>query len=124
MNKTAKLSGPGRKIIAENRKAFHDYTLEERFEAGIVLEGWEVKSLRAGKIQITESYVLLKKGEAWVIGSHISPLLSASTHIKADPTRTRKLLLHKKERPERRISCAFFACFSHRKYRLVPPQGP
>lgn len=97
MNKTAKPSGPGRKIIAENRKAFHDYTLEERFEAGIVLEGWEVKSLRAGKIQITESYVLLKKGEAWVIGSHISPLLSASTHIKADPTRTRKLLLHKKE---------------------------
>lgn len=72
------------KTIALNRKAHHEYTLEERYEAGVVLEGWEVKSLRAGKIQIAESYVLLKKGEAWLIGSHISPLLSASTHIKAE----------------------------------------
>jgi len=86
-----------RKSIAANRKAFHEYTIEQRYEAGVVLEGWEVKSLREGKVQIAESYVLLKKGESWLIGSHISPLLSASTHVKADPTRTRKLLLHRKE---------------------------
>ncbi len=85
------------KDIATNRKAFHDYSIEERYEAGLVLLGWEIKSLRAGKAQIAESYVLIKKGEAWLIGAHISPLLSASTHVQADPTRTRKLLLHRKE---------------------------
>lgn len=85
------------KTIALNRKAHHEYTLEERFEAGVVLQGWEVKSLRAGKAQIADSYVLLKRGEAWLIGSNFSPLLSASTHIKAESTRTRKLLLHRKE---------------------------
>lgn len=97
MNKSPKSQDIGRKTIAVNRKALHDYTLEERFEAGVALQGWEVKSLRAGKIQIVESYVLLKKNEAWLVGSHISPLLSASTHVHPDPTRTRKLLLHRKE---------------------------
>lgn len=85
------------KSIALNRKARHEYTLEERFEAGIVLQGWELKSLRAGKAQIADSYVLLKRAEAWLIGSNITPLLSASTHVHAEPNRTRKLLLHRKE---------------------------
>ena len=72
MNKSSKTQETGRKSLAFNRKALHNYTLEERFEAGVALQGWEVKSLRAGKIQIAESYVLLKKGEAWLVGSHIS----------------------------------------------------
>jgi len=84
-------------IIAINRKAQHDYFIEQRFEAGIVLEGWEVKSMRAGKAQLSESYVIIKHGEAWLLGSHIAPLQSASTHINPDPIRSRKLLLHKKE---------------------------
>lgn len=87
----------GHKIIAKNRNAYHEYTIETHYEAGIVLKGWEIKSLRAGKIQLSESYVLIKKTEAWLIGAHISPLLSASTHVQADPTQTRKLLLHRKE---------------------------
>ncbi len=91
----AKKSAPSR--IAENRRARHDYHLEERFEAGLVLEGWEVKSLRAGKAQLVDSYVLLKDGEAWLLGMNITPLSSASTHVIADPQRTRKLLLHEKE---------------------------
>jgi SsrA-binding protein len=84
-------------LIAENRKARHNYHIEAVFEAGIVLEGWEVKSLRAGRAQIAESYVIMKDGEAWLIGSHISPLSTASTHVKPDPTRSRKLLLHARE---------------------------
>jgi SsrA-binding protein len=84
-------------IIAENRRAFHDYFIEDRFEVGLVLEGWEVKSLRASKIQLAESYILIKQGEAWWFGAHISPLNTASTHIHPDPTRSRKLLLHAKE---------------------------
>ncbi|MDD5248317.1 MAG: SsrA-binding protein SmpB [Rhodocyclaceae bacterium] len=83
--------------IAENKKAFHDYFIEERLEAGLVLEGWEVKAIRAGRAQIKEAYVVLKNGEVFLIGAHISPLLSASTHVKPDPVRTRKLLLHNKE---------------------------
>lgn len=83
--------------IATNKKAFHDYFIENRFEAGLVLEGWEVKSIRAGRVQLKESYVILKHGEAWLLGAHISPLPTASTHIKPDPVRTRKLLLHRKE---------------------------
>lgn len=83
--------------IAVNRKARHEYTLEDYFEAGIVLQGWEVKSLRAGKGQLTDSYVIIKNGEAWWLGGLISPLLSASTHIKPEGQRTRKLLLHKAE---------------------------
>lgn len=83
--------------IALNKKATHDYFIEQRTECGVVLLGWEVKSIRAGKAQLTESYVLIKKGEAFLIGAHISPLTSASTHVNADPTRTRKLLLHREE---------------------------
>jgi SsrA-binding protein len=83
--------------IAVNKKAFHDYHIEQRFEAGIVLEGWEVKSIRASRIQLKDSYVVLKQGEAWLLGVHISPLPTTSTHLKADPLRTRKLLLHSKE---------------------------
>lgn len=90
-----KKSSPGR--IAENRRARHDYELTDRFEAGIVLEGWEVKSLRAGKGQLVDSYVLMKDGEAWLLGANITPLNSASTHVIADPQRTRKLLLHDRE---------------------------
>lgn len=83
--------------IALNKKARHDYFIEERFEAGLALEGWEVKSLRAGRVQISDSYVLLKNAEAFIIGSLITPLPTASTHINPDPQRTRKLLLHRTE---------------------------
>jgi SsrA-binding protein len=83
--------------IAENKKAFHDYFIEERFEAGLVLEGWEVKSIRAGRVQIKEAYVIIKNAEMWLIGCHISPLTTASTHIHPDPVRIRKLLLHARE---------------------------
>ncbi|AJC17286.1 MULTISPECIES: SsrA-binding protein SmpB [Pandoraea] len=79
--------------IIDNRKAFFDYFIEERFEAGIALEGWEVKAIRAGRAQIKEGYVVIKNGEIFLIGAHISPLQSASTHINPDPVRTRKLLL-------------------------------
>ncbi len=87
---------PG-KTIALNKRARHEYHLEERFEAGIALTGWEVKSLRQGRIQFGESYVLLKDGEAFLFGAHITPLVSASTHVAIDPTRTRRLLLHSRE---------------------------
>ncbi len=83
--------------IARNKKARHDYHIDERFEAGIALEGWEVKALRAGKGQITESYVIFKNSEAWLLGAQISPLQTTSTHVLADPTRTRKLLLKRRE---------------------------
>lgn len=83
--------------ILENRKAFHDYFIEERFEAGLVLEGWEVKAIRAGRAQLKEAYVVVRGDEIFLIGAHISPLTSASTHVRADPTRTRKLLLHAEE---------------------------
>ena len=87
----------GRALIAENRRARFDYFIEERFEAGIVLKGWEVKSLRAGKAQLSEGYVVVRGGELELIGAHFAPLNSASTHVVADPTRTRKLLLHRAE---------------------------
>ena len=83
--------------IIDNKKAFHDYFIEERYEAGLVLEGWEVKAIRAGRAQLKEAYVVVKKEEVWLIGCHISPLATASTHIKPDPTRSRKLLLHAQE---------------------------
>jgi SsrA-binding protein len=83
--------------IALNRKARHDYFIEQSLEAGISLEGWEVKSLRDGRVQIKESYVILKNNELFLFGAHISPLISASTHVDPDPTRTRKLLLHRLE---------------------------
>ena len=80
--------------IVDNRKAFHDYFIEERLEAGLCLEGWEVKAIRAGRAQLKEAYVVVLSGELWLLGAHISPLPTASTHINPDPTRTRKLLLH------------------------------
>jgi SsrA-binding protein len=83
--------------VAVNKKARHDYFIEDTFEAGIALEGWEVKSLRSGRAQLTESYVHVRDGEAWLLGAHITPLPTASTHIQPDPTRTRKLLLHRHE---------------------------
>lgn len=83
--------------IAQNKRARHDYHLVEKIEAGLSLQGWEVKSLRAGNAQLTESYVFLKNGEAFLIGAHIAPLNTVSTHYVTEPTRTRKLLLHEKE---------------------------
>ncbi len=83
--------------IVDNKKAFHDYFIEERFEAGLMLEGWEVKAIRAGRAQIKEAYVVVKDGEVFLLGAHISPLATASTHVNPDPVRTRKLLLHDKE---------------------------
>ena len=83
--------------IVENKKAFFDYYVEERFEAGVALEGWEVKAIRAGRVQLKEAYVVVRHGEIALIGSHISPLPTASTHVKPEPIRTRKLLLHRKE---------------------------
>jgi SsrA-binding protein len=90
---------PGAKsnTIALNKRARHDYHLEDRFEAGLALHGWEVKSLREGKVQITDTYVTMMNGEAYLVGANITPLKTVSTHFVADPTRTRKLLLHKKE---------------------------
>ena len=79
--------------ITVNKKAFHDYFIEEKYEAGLALEGWEVKAIRAGQMNIKESYVIIKGGEIFLIGMHITPLPTASTHIHPDPTRTRKLLL-------------------------------
>ncbi len=97
MGKKDKKSQPGGSTIAVNKRARHEYFIEDTFEAGLVLEGWEVKSLREGRVQLSESYVLIKNGEAWLFGAHISPLLSASTHVHPDATRTRKLLLHGNE---------------------------
>ena len=94
-NKSTKSKQPG--SIARNTKARHDYRIEERFEAGLALEGWEVKSLRAGQVQMRDTYVLLKEDEAFLFGALINPLPSASTHIDPDPQRTRKLLLHRRE---------------------------
>lgn len=84
-------------LIANNKKAFHDYSIEQKFEAGIMLEGWEIKSIRAGQVQLRDSYVICKRNEIWLIGATITPLLAASTHIQPEPQRTRKLLLNRKE---------------------------
>ncbi len=100
--------------IAVNRKARFDYFIEERYEAGIALQGWEVKSLRAGKAQIAEAYVYLKDGEAFLFGAHLSPLTSASTHVIPDPTRTRKLLLSRRELDH------LVGAVERRGYTLVP----
>ena len=83
--------------IAQNKKAFHDYFIEQKFEAGIALEGWEVKAIRAGRVQLRDAYVIVHNNEIVLIGCHISPLPSASTHFQPDPVRTRKLLLHAEE---------------------------
>jgi len=97
MNKPLKEKKEAPRLIAENRRARYDYFIEERLEAGLVLEGWEVKSMRAGKAQIAEGYVYLKEGEAFLFGALITPLNTTSTHVIADPKRTRKLLLNKAE---------------------------
>lgn len=104
----------GGNTIALNKKARHDFKVEEKFEAGLVLQGWEVKSLRAGRIQITDSYVILRKGELWLIGCQLPPLLSASTHINPDPMRSRKLLLHKRELSK------LIGSVERRGYTIVP----
>lgn len=83
--------------IVDNKKAFHDYFIEERYEAGMVLQGWEVKSIRAGRVQLKEAYVIVRQGEVFLFGAHISPLPTASTHVSPDPVRTRKLLLNGEE---------------------------
>lgn len=97
MAKDKKAKSAGNSTVADNRRARHDYFIEEQYEAGLALEGWEVKSLRAGRLQLSESYVVVKDGEAWLLGANISPLPTASTHIHPDPTRTRRLLLHREE---------------------------
>ena len=94
---SAQKNKSGANTIALNKRARHDFELTDRFEAGLVLEGWEVKAIRDGKAQLVDSYVLLRDGEAWLLGANITPLVSASTHVIADPQRTRKLLLHAKE---------------------------
>ena len=100
--------------IALNKKARHEFFIEERYEAGLALQGWEVKALRAGRAQLKEGYVLLKDGEAWLIGVHLSPLPTTSTHVIADPTRSRKLLLH------RRQIDSLVGAVERRGYTLVP----
>ena len=100
--------------IALNRQAGFEYFIEERFETGLVLEGWEVKSIRAGRINLKESYVLVKNGELWLFGAHVSPLPTASTHIKPDPLRNRKLLMHRQQ-----IS-RLIGQVERRGYTLVP----
>jgi SsrA-binding protein len=94
---TKKKTGHGGATIALNKKAGHDYHIEQRFEAGLALEGWEVKSLRAGRVQLKEGYVKILHGEAFLLGAHLSPLPAASTHVSPDPIRTRKLLLKRAE---------------------------
>lgn len=113
MNANAKKTA-GTATIALNKKARHDYFIEERAEAGLALEGWEVKSLRAAKGQLTEAYVLIKDGEAYLFGAHITPLPTASTHIQPDPSRTRKLLLHRRELDH------LIGAVERRGYTLVP----
>ncbi len=101
-------------LIAQNKKARFEFQIEEDFEAGLALEGWEVKSLREGKVQLTESYAVIKDGEAYLFGAHIIPLVSASTHINSDPTRTRKLLLHRNELDK------MIGAVERKGYTLVP----
>lgn len=105
---------PAPRLIAENRKARFDYFIEQRYEAGLALAGWEVKALRAGRAQLTEAYVYLRSGEAFLIGAHLSPLRSTSTHVLADPVRTRKLLLNRSELQ------SLIGAVERRGYTLVP----
>jgi SsrA-binding protein len=107
-------AAPASRLIAENRKARFDYFIEERYEAGLVLQGWEVKAMRAGRAQLAEAYVYVRAGEAFLIGAHLSPLRAASTHVTADPVRTRKLLLKRSELQ------ALIGLVERRGYTLVP----
>lgn len=92
-----KKKAPGGNTICLNKRARHEYTIDQKFEAGLSLAGWEVKSLRDGRAQLVDSYVVFKNGEAWLVGAHFTPLITACTHVVADPRRDRKLLLHRKE---------------------------
>ena len=112
MTKSGKNSSPG--SIAQNRRARHDYFIEDKFEAGLMLMGWEVKSIRDGKVQLAEAFVQIHQGEAYLAGCNITPLLSASTHVIAEPQRMRKLLLHAKE-----LSRLFIAS-QQKGYTIVP----
>ena len=112
MAKSTKKSNPG--TIAQNRRARHDYFIEDRFEAGLMLLGWEVKSIRDGKVQLAEGYINLHQGEAYLAGCNITPLLSASTHVIAEPQRVRKLLLHAKELAQ------LFVANQQKGYTIVP----
>lgn len=112
--KISKSSNDSKPTIALNRKARHEYAVEQKYETGLVLQGWEVKGIRAGKVQIADSYVVFRRGEPWLLGSLINPLLSASTHVSPDPTRTRKLLLTKRE-----IS-TLLGLVERRGYTLIP----
>ena len=114
MSKQKTKGGAPSSTIVLNKKARHDFFIEERLEAGIALQGWEVKSLRAGRLQLKESYIVFKNGEALLFGAHISPLQTASTHIHPDPLRSRKLLLHREEL----IKLA--SAVDRRGYTLVP----
>jgi SsrA-binding protein len=105
---------PAPRLIAENRRARHEYFIEERLEAGLALEGWEVKALRAGRAQLAEAYVYVRNGEAFMTGAHVSPLKTASTHKVADPVRTRKLLLHRNQLDH------LVGAVERRGYTLVP----
>ena len=116
MAKAKKNKAPEGNVIAVNRRARHDFSIEDRLEAGLELQGWEVRSLRAGRAQIAEAYVVLKNSECWLLGAHIPPLPSASTHVVADPTRTRRLLLHRHE-IDRLIGAT-----ERRGYTVVPLQ--
>jgi len=113
-NKSGNKKGAPSSTIALNKKARHDFFIEERYEAGLVLEGWEVKSLRAGRVQLRDGYVVVKDNEAWLLGALITPLPTASTHIHPDPTRTRKLLLHRRELDK------LIGLIERKGYTLVP----
>jgi SsrA-binding protein len=110
----ARKNGDAAGRIADNRRALHEYFIDERYEAGVALQGWEVKALRAGRLQLQEAYVLLKDGGAWLFGAHVSPLPTASTHLLPDPTRSRKLLLH------RRQIDALIGAVERKGFTLVP----
>jgi SsrA-binding protein len=112
--KGKKTRDAGGSEIAVNRRARHDYAIEDTLVAGLVLRGWEVKSLRANRANLTEAYVILKHGEAWLVGAHFNPLPSASTHVETDPTRTRKLLLNRSE------IARLIGAVERRGYTLVP----
>jgi SsrA-binding protein len=114
MNNPKKKPVAGTSTIAENRKARHNYQIEDDFEAGLCLEGWEVKAMRAGNANLGESYAFIKNGEAWLTGCHISPLSTASTHIDPEPRRARKLLLNRKELDRLNVS------IERKGYTLVP----
>jgi SsrA-binding protein len=105
---------PSNNTITTNRRATYEYSLIARYEAGLMLSGWEVKSIRAGRLQLNQGYVIIKNGEAWLIGAQISPLTTASTHVNPDPERSRKLLLHRKEIDK------LYGLISQRGLALVP----